>query len=288
MTPSEKLHAHHEKLIGTIRNLADRAAADPAESSLLVPYCSEYLVAHAEAEEVTLYRVDEDIEFVKNMIHEHREIKHSLELISNAYEKGETPVIPSMVRNFMALLEKHFREEEETLMPRLSRTISQENLETLIVEAHQIEAEKKKADLWNLFEFDHKRIDICVDRLRRSVGEMESARKLYSVSRARLLKHIELEETVLFAAFGEHAEAGQMGPVQVMIAEHREITSLIGASSDSVDEKALPSLVDTLIGKLAVHNKKEELILYPLINRSMPRGEREKVFKVCFGGFASV
>ena len=104
----------------------------------------------------------------------------------------------------------------------------------------------------------------------------------YSKVRSQLLKHIELEETVLFAAFAEVAAQGQMGPVQVMIAEHREITSLISPPADSLDEGTLASNVNALIGKLAVHNKKEEMILYPLINRTLPRNVRDKLFKECF------
>ncbi len=288
MTPTEKLHAHHEKLIGTIRVLAERTANDQAEASLLLSYCNEYLLSHAEAEEVTLYKADDDTSFVTNMVHEHGEIKHSLEVISNAYDTGDSVALGSEVRNFIALLNNHFDEEENTLMPSLSKKLTQQELESLIAEAHQIEAEKKKSDVRFLFEYDHKRIDLNISRMRKSTGNLDVARRFYSKARAQLLKHIELEETVLFPAFGEHASREQMGPVQVMIAEHREITSLISPPADSLDERILSSNVDALIGRLAVHNKKEELILYPLINRTLPQGDRGKVFKECFDGLAGV
>ncbi len=288
MTPAEKLHVHHEKLIGTIRDLAERTKSDNAEASLLITFCSEYLISHAEAEEATLYRADTDTGFVENMIHEHRAIKDTLEAVGSAYGKGDSAAIVSETQEFITLLNKHFGEEENTLMPKLARKLTQEELEGLIQEAHQIEAEKKKSDLWSLFEHDHKRIDFNISRLRKSAGNSETAKGIFSKVRAQLLKHIELEEAVLFPAFGEHAAPGQTGPVQVMIAEHREITSILVTTGDSVDEKSLSKNIDALIGKLTVHNKKEEIILYPMINRALRAPERVKIFKECFEGMAAV
>ncbi|MGO9480157.1 MAG: hemerythrin domain-containing protein [Candidatus Kryptoniota bacterium] len=282
MTPTEQLDAHHEKLIVTIRNLADRTRNDYADTSLLLSYCNEYLLSHAGAEEVTLYKADNDADFINHMIHGHREIAHSLEAIANDYGKGDSTTLASEVERFMGLLDKHFAEEENTLMPKLSKRLAQQELESLIMEAHQIEAEKKKSDVRSLFEYDHKRIDVNISRIRNSNSNLGAALQRYSKVRSQLLKHIELEETVLFAAFAEVAAQGQMGPVQVMIAEHREITSLISPPADSLDEGTLASNVDALIGKLAVHNKKEEMILYPLINRTLPRNVRDKLFKECF------
>ncbi len=282
MKPVEKLHAHHEKLINTIRSLANRAKEDPADASLLLSYCNEFLVSHAEAEEVTLYTADDDANFVNNMLHEHKEIKHSLDVIDAAFSRGDSPAVVSEVNNFMALLNKHFSEEENTLMPRISKKISEQELESLIEEAHQIEAEKKKADVWSLFEYDHKRIDLNISQMQNSKGNVDKIKKCYSKIRSQLLKHIELEETLLFTSFGEHATLDQMGPVQVMIAEHREIASYISTPADRLDEAALSGNLQGLVSKLAVHNKKEELILYPMINRTLPRREREKVFKESF------
>jgi hemerythrin-like domain-containing protein len=288
MTTTEKLHAHHEKLIGTIRALAARTKEDPADASLLISYCNEYLVSHAEAEEVTLYVADNDSDFINKMIREHKEIRHSLDLIDSSFSREDSSAVIKEVNTFIELLNKHFEEEENVLMPRLSGKLSTQELESLITEAHQIEAEKKKADMWALFERDHKRIDTNITQLRNFQGESGKMGGYYTKVRKQLLKHIELEEAVLFTAFGEHASTGQMGPVQVMIAEHRDITSVISKQPEGLDERTLPGLIDLLIARLAVHNKKEELILYPLINRTLPRGDREKVFRECYEGLSMV
>ncbi len=288
MKPLEKLHAHHENLIGTIRSLANRAKETPSDSSLLISYCNEYLVSHAEAEEVTLYAADDDASFVNNMILEHQEIKHSLDSIDAAFSKRQTHQLISEVNNFVALLDKHFNEEENTLMPRLAKTHSEEKLNSLISQAHEIEAGKKKSDVWSLFEYDHKRIDFNISNLQNSKDGIEKSKIHYSKIRSQLLKHIELEETILFTAFGEYASPNQMSPVHVMISEHREITSCISTPADLLDPTTLQDNIQALVGKLAVHNKKEELILYPLINRTLPREEKEKIFKGSFTEFERV
>ena len=288
MGPLEKLHIHHEKLISTIKSLAERATKNPADTSLLLAYCNEYLVSHAEAEEVTLYTVDDDPNFVNNMIHEHKEIKHSLDVIDAAFSRGEAGTLTAEIHNFLVLLNKHFGEEENTLMPRISKKITEEELESLIGEAHQIEAEKKKSDVWSLFEYDHKRIDLNLSQIKSSKGDPGKSAEYYSIMRTQLLNHIELEETVLFPAFGEHTTPDHLGPVNVMIQEHQIITSYLPSPSDKDGVTRAFDVLHELIGKLTVHNKKEELILYPMINRELPRGEKEKVFKECLDRFMKV
>lgn len=281
MSPLEKLHAHHENLINTIRSLVDRVKETASDASLLLSYCNEYLVSHAEAEEVTLYAADDDANFVNNMIHEHKQIKHSLDTIDAAFFHRQTQPLISEVSNFMTLLNKHFQEEENTLMPRLSKKHSEQELQSLIAEAHKIEAGKRKSDVWSLFEYDHKRIDFNISNLQNSKGAAERMKSLYSKIRDQLLKHIELEESILFTAFGKHASPNQMGLVQVMISEHREITSYISTPADHQDLTKMSDDIQNLIAKLAMHNKKEELILYPMINRTLPQEERERIFKKC-------
>jgi iron-sulfur cluster repair protein YtfE (RIC family) len=269
MSSLEKLHTHHEKLITTIMSLAEQSKRVPSDTSLLLSYCNEYLVSHARAEETSLYAADDDSKFVNHMVQEHKEIKHNLDVIEAAFSRGEFQSLSSQIDGFTNLLKNHFDEEENVLMPKLDKKLSRQEFESLIEKTHLIETEKKESDIRSLFELDHKRIDLNISKLLDSKDE-ETIRSLYSKVRAELLKHIELEETLLFPTFGEHGDPGQMGPVQVMISEHREIVSHISAPPEIVDSTAIPAILQTLIGKLATHNKKEELILYPLINRTIP------------------
>ena len=276
MNPSEKLRAHHEKLIGTINSLVDRARKTPSDVSLLLSYCRQYLVPHAEGEEVTLYAACHDTEFVKKMVDEHKELKGHLDTVGEAFSRGEMQAVNPGIDSFMDLLNKHFQDEENVLMPRLSEKLSQQELESIIERAHNIEKEKKTSDVRALFEYDHKRIDLNISALKNEKGE--TAKILYSKMRRQLLKHIELEEVVLVPAFTEVSSPNQTGPVQVMIAEHREITSRISIPADQLDMTALRDDLQKLVGLLAVHNKKEEIILYPLINRTLDLKKREEVY----------
>ncbi|MGO9480843.1 MAG: hemerythrin domain-containing protein [Candidatus Kryptoniota bacterium] len=282
MSPSEQLHAHHEELFGRIKSLAERASKMPPDVSLLLSYCNEYFVPHAEAEEVTFYAACEDIDFTKGMVGEHLELKRLVHVIDEAFARGNTQVISSGINDFMDLLSRHHVEEENSLMPRLSKKLSPQEFEALMEEAHTIEAGKKISDVRALFEYDHKRIDLNLSMLQAVEDDAEAAISLYSKIRGQLLNHVELEETILFPAFADNSSPDQAGPIQVMVSEHREITSCISIPSDQLDAHLLSNNLQKLIDLLAIHSKKEEMIMYPLINRTLRREKREKVYKDCF------
>lgn len=282
MDTIEELSAHHKKLIGTIRDLVERSKEDPADTSLLLTYCNEYLISHAEAEEVTLYTADDDRDFADQLIREHKEIKQSLDVIDASFAGGRDHDLAREADAFIVLLNKHFEEEENVLMPKIRMKMPEGELEALIAEAHEIESEKNKADLWSLFENDHRRIDLNISRACSSAGNTPEFMRFYAKIRTQLFKHIELEENELFPVFSTYATPEQTGPVKVMIMEHAEIKSYISTPDGLADPQELLHDIEELAGKLAVHNKKEELILYPLINRSIPRGQRFEVFRKCY------
>jgi hemerythrin-like domain-containing protein len=287
MTPIENLHMHHEKLIQNIQQLAERTKHEPPDASLLLTYCCEFLIPHAEGEESTLYAACNDTNFIKQMLGEHEQIKQKLDEIKSSLYRADLNTVVTSTDEFTKLLYKHFEEEENALMPLLSSRVPQQHLESLIQQAHHLEKSKKPSDLRALFEYDHKRIDINIS-IMQNVRDKEMVLRLYTKVKRQLLKHIELEETVLFPVFTEHAMPNQTGPIQVMVSEHREITSHISIPTDETDTAALLSNLERLISLLAVHNKKEELILYPLINRTVPSGEKARVYKECLEKFREV
>lgn len=282
MSPLEKLHAHHEELIGTIKSLADRARKTPSDVSLLLSYCHEYLIPHAEGEEATFYAACDDADFVKNLVHEHRELKQRLNVIDVAFSRGDLQAIISGIDNFMDLLGKHFEDEENTLIPRLSAKLSQEEIESLIQEAHSIETGKRISDVRALLEYDHRRIELNISALQGAKDNEATAKSIYSKIRAQLIRHIELEEKLLFPAFINHPASDQVGPIHAVITEHREITSYISIPVDQLDMSMLSNNLQKLSVILAVHHRKEETVVYPLINSTLHREKREKVYKDCF------
>ncbi|HEY9165254.1 MAG TPA: hemerythrin domain-containing protein [Candidatus Kryptonia bacterium] len=288
MNPHEKLHAHHEKLIRTILQLADLTVENPPDASLLLSYCGEYLLPHADAEEITLYAASNDKKFVQDLVLEHVELKHVLGLIHRGLTTRDVVMITTEAHNFTSLLKSHFDEEETCLMPALEKYLKPEQFQSLIETAHRLEAEKKRSDLTALFELDHKRIDMNISYVIDPVRSGGKIREHYSSFRKQLLKHIELEETVLFPAFEESTKTGGAGPVQVMIQEHKVIVSLISDPPDQMKESEITATTKSLISRLVVHNKKEEMILYPMISGKLTGTERGEIFRVCFEGFRSV
>lgn len=288
MNAFEMLHRHHQELIRDIQLYVDRVIRDAADASLLLSYSNEYLISHAEAEEILLYSADEDKDFINSLIREHKEIKQGIDVIDSAFSKSEVEEVEKEAKYFMDLLLKHFGVEENQLLPHLRDKLSDEEFQKLIEESHAVESEKKRSDVWSLYEYDHKRIDLNLSRLKRERDNLDKAVSLYVKLRAQLLTHIELEESVLFPAFMDVAPPEQYGPIQVMNDEHRVITSYISIPPEKFNLKIFMDDIDNLVGKLATHNKKEELILYPLINRSLPKKRKAEVFQESFRKFAQV
>ncbi|MGC8594663.1 MAG: hemerythrin domain-containing protein [Candidatus Kryptoniota bacterium] len=288
MNAFELLHKHHQELMRDLQLYVDRVVQDAADASLLLSYSNEYLISHAEAEEILLYSADEDKDFINGLIREHKEIKQGIDVIDGAFSRGDVEHVVTEAKYFMELLLKHFGVEENQLLPHLREKLSDEDFQKLIEESHAVEFEKRRSDVWSLYEYDHKRIDLNLSRLKREDLDTDRAVRLYAKLRAQLLTHIELEESVLFPAFIDIAPPEQHGPIQVMIDEHRVITSYISAPSEKLDIRVFLDGIDNLGGKLATHNKKEELILYPMINRSLPKKHKIEVFRESFKKFVQV
>lgn len=288
MNPFEMLHRHHQELIGDLQLYVDRVIRDPADASLLLSYSNEYLISHAEAEEILLYSADEDKDFINGLIREHKEIKQSIDVIDGAFSRSDVEHVVMEAKYFMELLLKHFGVEESQLLPHLREKLSDDEFQKLIGESHAVEFEKRRSDVWSLYEYDHKRIDLNLSRLKDARDDLKKALGLYSKLRAQLLTHIELEESVLFPAFTDVASPEQHGPVQVMIDEHRQINSYISVPPEKFDLQLFIRDIEDFAGKLATHNKKEELILYPLINRSLSKKLKAGVFSESFKRFTQV
>jgi|GEM_PF-4505234 hemerythrin-like domain-containing protein len=288
MNAYELLHRHHQELIRDLQLYVDRVVKDPADASLLLSYSNEYLISHAEAEEILLYSADEDKDFINGLIREHKEIKQGIDVIDGAFSRSDVEQVETESKYFMALLLKHFAVEENQLLPHLREKLSEEEFQKIIEESHAVESEKKRSDVWSLYEYDHKRIDLNLSRLRREGNNVDRTLRLYIKLRSQMLTHIELEESVLFPAFMDAAPPEQHGPVQVMIDEHRVITSYFSTPPEKFDLKLFMNDIENLVGKLATHNKKEELILYPLINRTLPKKLKAEVFRESFTKFAQV
>jgi iron-sulfur cluster repair protein YtfE (RIC family) len=128
--------------------------------------------------------------------------------------------------------------------------------------------------LKEFFTLGHRKID---DRW----AEVESAAQAGTPSsvtacwegfRDELLKHLRMEEEVLFPAFEQATGMTTGGPTFVMRSEHDQMRGLLeqmdtSASGDDHDE--LTDLGDTLLMLIQQHNQKEEHMLYPMAEQAL-------------------
>lgn len=92
--------------------------------------------------------------------------------------------------------------------------------------------------------------------------------------REELEAHFSTEEQVLFPAF-EAATGMAGGPTQMMRFEHTQMRDLVGqlsAALDARDRDVFAGTAETLLIMMQQHNMKEENILYPMCDRSLPSG----------------
>jgi len=125
---------------------------------------------------------------------------------------------------------------------------------------------------------DHRRLDGLMDRCRSLAreGDMKGASPVFEEFREGLVRHIKIEEGLLFPEFEKATGlAKEGGPTGVMRHEHEEILRLLGLIRElfgSADPSSteFESLRSALVALLHEHNMKEERILYPMTDRMVP------------------
>ncbi len=84
--------------------------------------------------------------------------------------------------------------------------------------------------------------------------------------------HFTREEEILFPEF-ETVTGMTGGPTQMMRMEHQQMRALldeINKAAQSKDKDQFLALTETLMVTMQQHNMKEEQILYPMIDQSLP------------------
>lgn len=131
------------------------------------------------------------------------------------------------------------------------------------------------------FADDHDRLDQLLATYRRLKRfDFDRAKLAFKEFKVGLEQHILREERVLFPLFEEKTGMRQHGPTAVMRAEHRQIARRLEAIHDKVRERDVETdqEEDALVGILAVHNHKEENVLYPAIDRLLNEEEKAAAF----------
>jgi regulator of cell morphogenesis and NO signaling len=108
-------------------------------------------------------------------------------------------------------------------------------------------------------------------------GRHCEALECFSAFRRGLLRHIRVEEDLLFPVFEIRAGLPAAGPTATMRAEHRDIRLLLADLALALDQGratagALKRALDCL---LSDHNRKEEAVLYPVLDRLLTPNESD-------------
>jgi len=130
--------------------------------------------------------------------------------------------------------------------------------------------------------WDHGLIDESLSGLTTMIEDGEWERALGHLEEVdqRLRRHIAIEEEIVFPAF--ERRFGARGPTAVMRAEHDQVTRLLDRMRETMKRRDGPLFADAhgrLLAVLQSHNAKEESMVYPAIDRSLSRGERDELLR---------
>ena len=118
---------------------------------------------------------------------------------------------------------------------------------------------------------DHRSCDAAFALAETAAGSGDMARcaALFAAFRVALLRHLRMEEDVLFPEF-EAATGSHGGPTAMMRSEHlmmREQLDVMQRAVDARSDADYLGAADTLMVLMQQHNMKEEGILYPMCDQ---------------------
>jgi hemerythrin-like domain-containing protein len=103
-------------------------------------------------------------------------------------------------------------------------------------------------------------------------GDVKTQQQRWLDFRSEMLRHLRMEEEVMFPAFEQATGMTDGGPTFVMRSEHAQMRGLIeqmGVAADAGDYDELVDMGDTLLMLIQQHNQKEEQMLYPMAERAL-------------------
>lgn len=132
--------------------------------------------------------------------------------------------------------------------------------------------------------WDHDRLDALLGEVLdlASAGSRVEASARFGEFRTGLLRHIRMEEEILFPTFEKVTGIRGGGPTSQMRVEHEQIKGLLARVSDALATpegvtSELGPLHATLLAVLGEHNEKEERVVYPMTDGELSPPEREKL-----------
>ena len=121
---------------------------------------------------------------------------------------------------------------------------------------------------------DHRRCDAIFEEAERAAraGDLAVLARASSEFLSRITAHIAVEERLLFPAFEERTGMSGGGPTAVMTEEHRAMGVLFDQMRAAVatnDTTGYLRASGQMMEILIQHNQKEEMMMYPMLDRVM-------------------
>lgn len=135
-------------------------------------------------------------------------------------------------------------------------------------------AQEGPREVTEYLEADHARLDELIDEVGKlaQVGSFEEASARFAELICGLVRHIDVEEQLLFPELEERTGMTNRGPTFVMRQEHveirrlmKEVTTALEAPDGELAARSLAALIEIL----GAHNIKEERMLYPMADRAL-------------------
>lgn len=129
-------------------------------------------------------------------------------------------------------------------------------------------------------ERDHGEIDCLFEDYRESKRIGDAASKVaFCEFDDRLRRHIDWEEEFLFPVFEQQTDGEVAGrPTVIMRHEHEQIRMYLDLIADVLERDEIPGTYEgAFLTALQEHNRKEENILYPWLDRELTPKETETI-----------
>ena len=131
------------------------------------------------------------------------------------------------------------------------------------------------------FKNDHERLDGLFLQFQASQKDNPSqAKEYFRDFKSGLERHIAWEEELLFPLFEKTTGMSEGGPTAVMRYEHEGLRETLRNIHSKVQSDRFDTQAESVIlmAVLCEHNRKEENILYPMIDHMTTAKDREEIF----------
>lgn len=127
---------------------------------------------------------------------------------------------------------------------------------------------------------DHDRLEKLLKDFLTVSQDIVRARELIHEFKTGILRQMDWEEEILFPMIEHRTGMHMPGPTVLVKTQHQQIKSLLEKLSVQIDkEGSAEGFLKELVDLLALHSREEQRILYPWIDVSLPKEDREEALK---------